>query len=386
MARPLQVRLSLCLLFLVLLSSCGRAPGSGAGATPGGTATPPGQITVPTPVLTPPPGWSAILPGLQFANASTLGGLAASAARPGRVIGCGMRVPINQPAVPPAFELSDDGGKTWQARAIPNEPPAQGCLVFADTLQADTFVLLPDVLGSPLFYTRDAGASWQTLGPPPGGVAPRPVGLVGGQLFGVAQPSGASAWQLMRASLAAGTWQTLNRALPHSEYIPLVAAVDPEDPARLYVDGVVGSVLTVYRSTDSGASWSAVAALPTAHHLALYTAHHHQVFAEQLDGKDTDHPLVYSADGGTTWQGVSLHIKTGGEQLWMTPQGQIITETEVDAWNRTLYRLDPVHSAFTTIGTYTLGQGPVVAAVVDGTVPALLYATPDHTWRLPLGG
>ena len=308
----------------------------------------------------------------------------ASAARPGRVIGCGMRTPINQPASPPAFEVSDDGGKTWQARVISNLPSAHGCVVFADTLQPDTFALMPDVPGDPLFFTRDAGASWQTLSPPPGGVAPRPFGLVGGQLFGVAQPAGASAWQLMRASLATGTWQTLTQALPHSEYIPLATAVDPEDPTRLYVDGVVGSVLTVYRSTDSGASWSAVESLPTAHHLTLYTARQHQVFAEQLDGTDTDHPLVYSADGGTTWQGIALHQKSGGDSLWISPQGRVISATQLNATTGTLYTLDLAHDTFTTIGTYALGQGPVLAASVDGSVPALLYATPDHTWRLPL--
>jgi hypothetical protein len=79
-----------------------------------------------------------------------------------------------------------------------------------------------------------------------------------------------------------------------------------------------------------------------------------------------------------------MQYKGGGEPLWVSPQGRALTETSVDAWTDTLSTLDPAHGTMTPMGTYTLGQGPIVAAVVDGPTPALLYATPDHIWRLPL--
>src|SRR5215469_10868635 len=78
-------------LGLLLLTGCGQGVGATGPATPsygyGATATPYGQRAVRMPVLAPPPGWSAILSGLQFTNTSTQGALVASAAQPGRVIG-----------------------------------------------------------------------------------------------------------------------------------------------------------------------------------------------------------------------------------------------------------------------------------------------------------
>jgi hypothetical protein len=384
MISPL-VRVASCALLLLLLAGCGRAVGAGSSVTPGyasgATATPYGQMTVPTPALTPPPGWSAILPGLQFINTSTRGALVVSAAQPGRVIGCAMRTPISQPATPPTFVLSDDAGKTWQTRAIPNLPPAQGCTVLADTLQPDTFAVGPNVYAGLVYFTRDAGVTWNTLELP---VLVRPIGLAGGQLFAVADRSYGTPGSLLQASLTVGTWHTVAQTLPSAGSDPYAAAVDPDNPALMYLSGFSGTTAAVYRTTAGGVSWQLALTLPGARHIALYTAQQHQAFAEQLDGLESDHQLFYSADGGTTWQGIAMQYKGGGAPLWVSPRGRALTETSVDSSTATLSTLDPAHGTMTPIGAYQLGLGTFLAAVVDGPTPALLYATPDYIWRLPL--
>jgi photosystem II stability/assembly factor-like uncharacterized protein len=296
-----------------------------------------------------------------------------------------MSVPTSKPAAPPTFLLSDDSGQTWQTRAIPGLPSSAGCTVFADTRQPNTFALvLANTPNIPIYFTRDTGATWQTVDALPSGGSPSPIALVDGQLLAIANPPGATTWRLWEASLETRSWRTLNQALPNSDYIPLVAAVDPEDPATIYVDGIVSSVLTIFRSSDSGATWHAVLTLPTAHHIALYTMTHHRIIAEQQDGQDTDQPLYYSSNGGVTWQGMALHDKSGGELLSVSPQGRVITKTSADATSDRLYTLDPVTRSFTTLGAYVFGPGVPLAAVVDGPSPALLYATSDHLWRFPL--
>ncbi len=379
--RSRLLRCAWCALCLLLFAGCGRAAGGTPTVSPWETLTPHGQVAIPTPALTPPPGWSAILPGIQLTTTSTHGGLAASAARPGRVIGCAMRTPLNQPATPPTFVLSDDSGKTWQTRAIPDLPPAHGCFVFADTLQQDTFVMLPDTQGGPLFFTLDAGVTWKALSLPP---LTFPIGLTGGQLVAIADRSNRSRGSLMQVALSAGSWRSIAQALPPSGWDPYAAAVDVDNPAIIYLSGVSGTTTAIYRTLDGGTSWQVVETLPSAHRIALFTAHQHRVFAEQLDSFDSDHPLFYSADGGATWHGIAMHRKAGGEALWVSAQGRVITETYIDAQTDTLYTLDLARGTFATLGTYQLGSGPTVAVVVDGPAPALLYATPDHIWRLPL--
>jgi hypothetical protein len=373
--------LASCTLGVLLLAGCGRVMAASSSVTSGATATPYGQKPIPTPALTPPPGWSAVLHGLQLINTSTHGGLAVSAAQPGRVIGCGMSTPIYHPATPPTFVLSNDGGQTWQVRAIPHLPAAQGCEVFADTLQPDTLVMVPFGPGASVYVTRDAGVTWKPLELP---ALVRPIGLTGGQLFAVADRSYGHPGSLLQASLASGTWHAVAQTLPPAGSDPYAAAVDPDNPALMYLSGFSGTTAAVYRTTDGGTSWQLTHTLPSAHLIALYTAHQHQVFAEQLTGLGSDHPLFYSADSGVTWEGIPMHDKGGGDSLWVSPQERVLTEVEVDARTDTLYMLDPAHKTSTPMGTYTLGQGPILAAVADGPTPALLYTTPDHTWRLPL--
>lgn len=372
-------------LCVLILAGCGYSPAGSSRGVAETTLTPHGTPLPPTPTLTAPPGWTTVFSKLEFTSASTRGGLVASAAQPGRVVGCGMSVPTSKPAAPPTFILSDDSGQTWQTRAVPGLPSSAGCTVFADTVQPNTFALvLATTPNVPMYFTRDTGATWQTLDAVPEGDSPSPIALVNGQLLAASNPPGMNSWRLLEASLNTRSWQVLNQALPNSEYIPLVAAVDQEDSATIYVDGVVGSVLTIYRSSDSGATWHAVLALPTAHHIALLTMTRHRIVAEQLDGQDTDQPLYYSSNGGATWQGMALHDKSGGEVLSVSPQGRVITKTSADATSDRLYTLDPTTSSFTPLGAYVLGPGAPLAAVVDGPAPALLYAAADHLWRLAL--
>jgi hypothetical protein len=218
----------------------------------------------------------------------------------------------------------------------------------------------------------------------------RPIGLIGGQLVAVANRSYGNSGSLVQASLTTGSWHTISTTLPAGGADPYAAALDPDNPAIMYLSGLPGGTTTctrrciaaVYRTTDGGASWQLVHTLPSAEHIVLYTAHHQQVFAEEV--VDGPGQLAYSADGGITWQdSSSIGV---GDPLWVSPQGRAYTESLADAatMTDTLYMLDPAHGTSMPIGTYTLGPGPVLAAVVDGPAPAVIYPTPDHLWRLPL--
>jgi hypothetical protein len=407
LTRSRRLRLAWCTLGLLLLAGCGQgagAAGSAASATPrhdyGATATPYGQQALPTPALAPPPGWSLILSGLQFINTSTQGALVASAAQPGRVIGCGMRTPIYDPT-PPSFVLSSDGGQTWQTRTIPNLPSSQWCAVLADTLQPNTFAVEGDFGGS-LYVTRDAGVTWDTLNLP---LLTRPIGLIGDQLVAVANRSYGNPGSLMQASLTTNSWHTIATTLPAGGADPYAAALDPDNPRVMYLSGLPAGTTTctrrciaaVYRTTDGGGSWQLAHTLPTAEHIALYTAQHQQVFAEEV--VDGPGQLAYSADGGITWHDSSSI--GAGAPLCVSPQGRAYTESPAAATATatataatatypdtpvpyTLSVLDPAHGTSMPIGTYTLGPGPALAAVVDGPTPAVLYTTPNYTWRQPL--
>ena len=380
--RSLLVRVTftacaLCAACVLLLAGCGSAVGTHSSTLPGATMNADGQHAVPTPTLTPPSGWSQVLPQLQFTNTSTHGALVVSAAQPSRVVGCGMPTPNDQPAIPPSFVLSNDGGVTWQIHAIPDMPPAQSCTILADVIEPDSFVVFSDAV----YASRDAGKTWQVMHLPR---VARLIGLAGGQLFAVADRSSQAAGSLVQASLATGAWRTATQTLPTAGWDPYAAAVDPDNPAVIYLSGMSAGATAVYRTSDGGASWQAVLTLPSAQRIALYTAHHQQVLAEQLNGRDSSHPIYYSADGGANWHDIADGEIHSGFVLGVSPQGRTIVASGLDAWTDTLYAFDPAHAAFTTLGTYRLGQGPLLAAVADGSTPALLAATPDHVWRLPL--
>ncbi len=299
--------------------------------TPGPTG---GLLATATPVP-PPVGWSQVLPGKRFIGPSGETGLVASGAKPGRLAGCALPAGLYTRANP-SFVISDDAGRTWQTRNIPSAEPMDTCLLLADTQEPDTFALGSGD-ASELRVTKDAGHTWFRLAAPSGQVIPIVSGrlaLVAGHLIAMIHPDGAGQWHLAEVSLDTGSWQVLDARLPgvrpedsqagHTS--PLLAfEVDPSTPTTIYAATMITDVVTLFATRDAGQSWHKVLELPSAKRVAVWTATGHRVFMEQLEGKDTEYQFFSSLDGGATWQGIGLHARGGGEQIYIGPQGRIVT-------------------------------------------------------------
>ncbi len=148
-----------CLFLLALLP----AIIAGCSPWPGGQQARVTSSPGASPASSPPPsGWTAVLGGMRFTDAAGAIGLMASAARPGRVAGCGLAARPGNAAVP-TFALSDDAGHTWQTRPITGAQATKICYLFADTQQPDTFVTVWEGSeSSAASVTSDAGRTWRS--------------------------------------------------------------------------------------------------------------------------------------------------------------------------------------------------------------------------------
>ena len=365
----------------MLLSACSAGHGSSNSPTPGPTLSK-GSATA-TPHV-PPSGWINVLPGLRVTNLAGEQGLAASAAQPGRIAGCALPAGIPSQEAVPTFVLSDDAGRTWQTRSITGASATKSCAILADTQQRDTFVVEgPDRI----MVTTNAGLNWTSLVPSSSVTPSYAYGLVGGHLFGFVVLQGSSNVHLAETPIANGAWRLLDADLPQGAIIDsqIPLAVDPDDPATIFAGILLDQGgRAVVATHDSGASWHVVLKLPDAQRIAIRTAHQHQAFIEQLIGKNTRYQLYYSKDDGTIWRGIGLHYKSGGESLYIDPDGTIMSEAGVDATTYNLFALDPATGSFTRQGTYALGPGLNMGVLVNGATPVLILAGMFNTFALYL--
>ena len=353
-----------------------------------------GQQTKTTPSIdksaASPQGWITILSGMRFTDAYGAIGLVASAARPGRIAGCGLAAPAGKAAIP-TFVFSDDSGRTWHISPIKGAQATKGCYLFADTQQPDTFAAVTELdSGSvSLAVTNDVGRTWHRLAiPTEFGFGMDPAGnhLVGGEFFALIHPKGSSDFHVVETSIGGTGWRTLDETLPTAVWdrSQLAFAVDPDDSATLYAATTVNGILTIFSTSDKGATWHPTLEVPSAHRIMIWTAHWHQVFVEQLAGEDAAAQFYFSEDGGATWMPSGLHYRAGGESMYVGAAGHIVTQTSVDATTYHLFTLDPFSGRFSLLGTYVLGAGASIGVVVEGVSTAFIYAKSDGTYRLSL--
>lgn len=361
------------------------APGSGGVLHPGTLDT-----------SSPPAGWRRILNGERFTGRTGDQGLVASAAQPGRLAGCAL--PAEALTGVPVFVLSGDGGHTWRAYRIPGAPSSDECAVFTDTQQADTFMV--DAIGftSAFYFTLDAGVTWHSL-VVPASTSLRPYSLVAGHLLATALGIGTGVWHLQETIIGASgnsVWQQIDSNLPDlhfpqygPDYVnePQAIATAPDDPARIYLVTVTDAgVMQVYATSDEGQSWQLLYQLPTAKRVKLWTALDHRVYVEDLDDRDTpSYQFYYSPDAGAHWLGIGMHLRTGGEDVWVSPGGRVITRVGVSATEDNVFTLDPTTGSFTMLDAKTaLGGGAYMGVVVDGPAPSFIYGTARDTYAFPL--
>lgn len=374
----------LFIILLMLLSACSTGNGSsstGNAPTPGPTSGK--DVATATPHVSP-PGWVNMLPGWRVTDLSGEQGLVASAAQPGRIAGCALSAGLPPQEAVPTFVLSNDAGKTWQTRNIIGASATNSCTILADTQQRDTFVLeSPDRM----MITTNAGLTWTSLVSSSSVIPSYAYGLVGGHLFGFVVLQGSLNAHLAEIPISGGTWRILDANMPQGAVLDsqIPFAVDPDNSATIFAGVMLDQgERAVIATRNGGASWQVVQKLPDAHRIAIWTAHRHQVFVEQLNGKDTRYQLYYSKDDGVTWQGIGLHRKSGGESLYISPDGNIMSETGIDASTYNLFTLDPATGSFALQGAYALEPNMFVGVLVNGTAPALILADMFNTFALYL--
>ncbi len=123
-----KTRLAACLVAVLLAALLGALlaglftqltptflAGHAATPSPGPTL---GPATMTAPPLHVPAGWTQVLPGFILSDFSHYNTLVPSAVKPGRVAACALPPHPWPVSVEPVFVLSDDGGRTWQQRAM----------------------------------------------------------------------------------------------------------------------------------------------------------------------------------------------------------------------------------------------------------------------------
>jgi hypothetical protein len=320
--------------------------------------------------------------------------LAVSATQHGRVVGCMLPVGSNTEGAP-HFVISDDGGLHWRIHAIPGVQAIEGCLILADTMRSDSFVLAD----GDTFITTAAGKSWRAITTPCGSDV-NPVALVNGRLLaGICSHGGdLSLSRLAITTLtpngkqANGAWVTVNTD-------PLNVKIggntlegyasDFQDIAHIYALVSTGPFgMTLYATTNSGASWRNLRSWPDVNRMALWTATHGQVFVQDVSDKGgSTTQFFYSSDSGATWQDSGLHQRNGA-YVFVSPQGKVIEDVLLSGETGNLFQLDPRTGVFTLLTNISFanayGGGFSLTIVDDGAHSTVLYTDLSQTAVIPV--
>jgi photosystem II stability/assembly factor-like uncharacterized protein len=181
---------------------------------------------------------------------------------------------------------SSDGGKQWSPARAGLTSPSVTALVIHPKSHTTLFA---GTANDGVYKSIDAGASWT------------PTALTDSEVFSLvwAGPDASalyavSAEGLFRTADGGSNWEGLPLTLRNS---PSFVAVDPTDPATLYIDQpAAGSGFAIYKSTDAGSTW-AETGLRNQYDLSLVIdpARPSDLFAGSSDG------VFRSTDGGITW-------------------------------------------------------------------------------------
>ncbi len=319
----------------------------------------------------------------------------ASAARPGRLAGCMLPIGYNT-AEAPRFALSNDAGLHWNVRAIPGIPATTTCWLLADTIRPDTFILHARAT----LVTTDTGQHWRQLSAPCGNSID-PFALVNGRLLAGICSYG-SDLSLSRLAITTltptgkqvnGAWVTVNTDsldIAIGEHNALEGyASDFQTITHIYALVSTGAFgMTLYATTDGGASWRTLRSWADVNRMALWTAAHGQVFVQDIsDRGDSIAQFFYSRDSGATWQDSGLHERNGA-YVFVSPQGKVIEDVEISGETGNLFQLNPSTGVFTLLTQISFanayGGGFTLTIVDDGAHSTVIYADLSQTAVIPV--
>jgi hypothetical protein len=343
------------------------------------------------PTLAPlPSNWTHILPGFGFTEGAGSLRMVASVARPGRIAGCAL--PSTGYAANPQFVLSDDGGRAWLTLPIPILGEILDCMVLADTRRPDTFIIgamIKNELAA--VVTLDAGHTWRFIQTPsqaqvfisnsPGfGGNVLADGRLVTTLF-TAQ-DGRDRLAETRVDVVGAEWRMLDERIPFSasEYCKCVTtyAVDYANPAHIYIaiyadQSDLKAGITIYETSDSGASWRLVRNWPGSQRLALWTTLNGNLYVnDQRVPGSMEGKFYLSSNHGVTW--TEIKLPPGNEGLFFVGiSGQRVITTI----GSEIYLYTTATGVFTLIGSlpdlwYGGGVGDRAGIIVDSSSPAFI--------------
>jgi hypothetical protein len=264
--------------------------------------------------------------------------------------------------VPPTFVLSDDGGRTWEQRAIPAVGIVWSCDLRGDPADPDTYALSVTHI-----FQGKAGGSDQTV---------------------VTHDSGRT-WLLESPPAHMDySCDPLPQRLGMSHWIEVDAcAVDPSDPSHLYAitataASTPGHGLSLYETRDGWRSWRLLHTWSTAQRLMefhLTTSALYVVDNQDLPGKQG---VYRSNDGGASW--ARLFLKSPVSTVdYFGPTGRLLATDYPQ-----LFQINPATGTPTLLGEVPVineSNGNVVGvisavAVCEGNQPSLVVSGPYGTY------
>lgn len=232
--------------------------------------------------------------------------------------------------------------------------------------------------GQGLFKSMDGGDSWLTIALPNNGyIAHLSIDPVNPSvLYGVVFGSGGIGNGVYKSTDGGINWSLANSGLPQMDNSLQLSpvAIDPVTPATLYVKPYYtggGSYTSIFKSTDSGNTWQAVATNLTfnyAHKLVIDPITPSTIYA-----CTSGNALVKSTDGGIVW--TNVNNLSNGLTVYTLVFDPITPTTLYVGTNGGPYK--STDNGATWLSTPT--QGPqgnqqTMAIVVDTSKPGTMYA------------
>lgn len=231
------------------------------------------------------------------------------------------------------IQTSTNGGATWTGATTQPDNPGIRALVMLPT---DHGTLYAASYGSGIFKSVDSGDHWTPCANDGlGSLNATSLAIdPGGKLYAGTEAG-------IFASADCTTWQSTGASLPALAGTPPVAiAIDPAAPGNLYA-GLDGA--GIYKSTDSGGSWTAASSQPTNQRIkavVIKPGDGTRLFAATYGGG-----VYKSENSGADWSDcantgltninmVSLTIDAGGKLYAGTEGGVFISNDGCGTWTR----------------------------------------------------